>query len=669
MARDIDTKTLLAKVIYIYFCFFAMAAAERYGMSIAYGAATFISLSVLSRSVGFIKRNKQGMQPAKALVFALALFFLCCTVYIFVLYPFLYTNVQSIAALAIIILPFIERGAENALLRRKSGPLSRRAIAATILPLEAGLVALTGLIVWISGRAAFEFIIASALGMGLFLLRQTVYFDFAENDAGQIQQSTRQIRSVRLYDGMVITSGVALNMFAFAYVLYIVFSRRIVFFHSFFIVFIIVALIFGVMVVGIRRFLRATLIRQIGKNAVFALGTAIAIFAAYGLRGSWLLGGVAISMQAVLLLIGLTLQMAGAIGLSEDIVYVIKLGSKDFDKSMIDFRSRHLNQWTALISETVILIVLGIFISSPFFVEAGIDDYIELAPHIGGSIVIIPIVFLLLALVYAIKQPLTKKYTHRLKRYVRIKEAGQDNPEMEKRLKNVLYKRYKKRIGVYIIRAFLKPVMFHTIEGQNHVDALPGIFVFNHREVYGPVAAVVFLPYDMRPWVLSVMLDKKQIKQHMYEGTFSRKKWLPVFIRRLLPYILSPFVVWALSSLEPIPVFRGTARNVIKTFELSVACLMAGDSLLIFPENPQERYTQTEQISAFYRGFAHIGRLYHKRTQESITFYPVYASRHARMLRIGEGIVYDPANGRKEEHRIVDMLESRMRALRQLDES
>ena len=154
----------------------------------------------------------------------------------------------------------------------------------------------------------------------------------------------------------------------------------------------------------------------------------------------------------------------------------------------------------------------------------------------------------------------------------------------------------------------------------------------------------------------------------MYEGTFCHIKWLPGFLRRLLPQILSPFVVWALSSVEPIPVYRGTARNVIKTFEMSVNCLMSGDSLLIFPENPQERYAQTEQINEFYRGFAHLGRLYHKRTKENITFYPVYASRHARMLRIGEGVTYNPVNGRKEESRIVETLELSMRALWQLDE-
>jgi hypothetical protein len=45
--------------------------------------------------------------------------------------------------------------------------------------------------------------------------------------------------------------------------------------------------------------------------------------------------------------------------------------------------------------------------------------------------------------------------------------------------------------------------MHHTVAGRENVKDLPGIFVFNHREVYGPIAAVVFLPYDIRPWILT----------------------------------------------------------------------------------------------------------------------------------------------------------------------
>ena len=660
----IDKGHLFGKVIYIYFCFYAMAVAERFSMSIVYGAALFISLSALTRMLRY--KTTHDMRWPKAFKWTLVVFFILSTLYILVLHPFLYHKPYTLVAVAIILLPFIERSAEDALLRKKS--MTPRRLMLRVLPLEAALVLLTALLVWASGRAAFEFIMAAALGMALFFVRQLIFADYASDHPQPPQfDGIRQIRSARIYDGMVIASGASLNIFAFAYILYIMLSGRIVFFESFFVVFAVIAALFGIMALSTQRFLRTSLMHRIGKNAAFVLGTAIAIFAAYVMRGNWFLGGIAGTVQVVLLLLGLTLQTTAALGLREDIAMVIKLRDKDIDEDALDKRARRLEHWTALISEVIVLIVLALLISDPIFLDADLDAYIELAPQIGSSVVVIPTVFLFVALFFSVKQPLTEKYARRLKNFLLRKERGEHNPEMEERLHTVLIKAYKKRIGVHIIRAFLKPVMFHSVTGKENVDALPGIFVFNHREVYGPIAAVVFLPYDMRPWILSRMIDKQQVTEHMYEGTFSRITWLPALLRKLLTRVAAPLVVWALSSFDPIPVYRGTAKSVIKTFELSIACLRAGDSILLFPENPEERYTDNEKVSDFYRGFAHLGRLYYKRTKECVTFYPVYASKAARMLRIGEGIIYDPANGRKEEGRIVEALESRMRALQQID--
>jgi hypothetical protein len=296
-----------------------------------------------------------------------------------------------------------------------------------------------------------------------------------------------------------------------------------------------------------------------------------------------------------------------------------------------------------------------------------VNEYIEYAPYIGSSIAVIPTFFLLMLLIISLKQPITKKFGRRLKAYEDIKMQGEQNPDMEKRLENVLIKKYKKRIGVYIIRAFLKGIMFHTVTGREHVTQLPGVFVFNHGEVYGPIAAVVFLPYDIRPWILNKMIDKDEITKHIYDGTFGKIAWLPTFIKKFVASALSPIIVWALRSFDPVPVYRGAGREIIKTFNLSVECLNSGDSILLFPENPEgEPYG--EEINAFYSGFANLGRMYHRKTGKRVTFYPVYASRKNRILRIGEGIKYDPDNKDGERDRIVAALHQRMVELQALDE-
>jgi hypothetical protein len=237
---------------------------------------------------------------------------------------------------------------------------------------------------------------------------------------------------------------------------------------------------------------------------------------------------------------------------------------------------------------------------------------------VGSSVIAIPTVFLLIALIYSIKQPLNKKFGRRLEAYGVIRKQGGENPDMEKRLTNVLVKKYKKRIGVYIIRAFLKRIMYHTVTGKENVGELPGVFVFNHGELYGPIAAVVFLPYDIRPWILDKMIDPKEITGHMYEGTFGRIKWLPVFIKKLITKILSPIIIWGLKSFDPIPVYRGSARDAVKTFKMSVECLNSGDSILLFPENPEERYGGS--INSFYSGFADLGRMFYRKSGGRLLF-------------------------------------------------
>ncbi len=670
-ASFIDKGQLYNKLVYVYFCFFSMFVAERFSMNIFYGAALFFSLSALFRIYRFTVKTTYDSRLQKTFKAGLGVFFMLSTAYIIILYPFLFVYQNSVLAIIIIILMFAEASIENICLRRKAKQkmLAKRDIIKTILPIELFFIVIPSGLAYTAGFGLFKIVlIGTVIGMVFCFFRQLVFRDYAAEypKAGSISKDAKQIRTVRLFDGMVITSGAALNIFAFMYILFIMFSRAGNFFLDYFVVFIGLALVLGALHFGTSKVIKSSLIQKIGKNAAFILGTATAIFSVYIFRESWFQSGFAISMQTILLFFGLTLQITATYGLKEDVFNVIKLYNKDIDKNALGKRTARLELWTAIISEAVILAVLLIIISNPLFYRMNVEEYIVYAPDIGSTVIIIPTIFLIISLVYSIKQPLTKKYEQKLKDYSDIKKAGKENVDMEKRLTNVLIKKYKKRIGVYIIRAFLKPIMYHTVVGKENVDALPGIFVFNHGEFYGPIAAVVFLPYHIRPWILNKMIDKEQITKHIYEGTFSKSRLLPKFLGKIIAKALSPIIVWALLSFEPIPVYRGTARDVIKTFSMSVECLSSGDSILLFPENPEEEYT--EKISAFYKGFANLGKLYYKAKGKKVTFYPVHASRRKHILQIGEGVKYNPGNGRKERDRIILLLEQSMKKMQRIDD-
>lgn len=640
-------------------------------MSIIYGGALYFSLSALFRMFRFIVKTSDDSTWHKVLITSLVFFFTLATAYIILLHPLLYHYPFTIYAVVIILLPFICREVENALLRRRAKiiPPGKRDIARTILPVQFVFLAATSLLSLLAG--ANVFLIATvglAIGLGLHFFRQYTYHDYAAEypKRDKIFDNIKNIRSARLYDGMVISSEAALNIFAFTYILFIMFSRFNNFLLDFFAVFAVLALVFCIVYITTMKVVRSAWLQKFGKNAAYILGTAIAIFAVYVFRESWYQGVLVISLQTTLLLFGLTLQMTATHGLRDDILLVVKLYDKDMDKQSLYERTSRLSFWSTVISETVIIAVLILLVSNPLFYQMDVTEYIVYAPYVGSTLAVIPTIFLIFSLVYSLKQPLTKKFDRKLKTYTILKSQGKENPMMEKRLTSVLIKKYKKRIGVYIIRAFLKPIMYHTVKGKEHVADLPGIFVFNHGEFYGPIAAVVFLPYDIRPWILDKMIDKEQIMEHIYEGTFSKIKWLPKGLRKPLAKWLSPIIVWALNSFEPVPVYRGTGRNVIKTFTMSVECLSTGDSILLFPENPEQDYE--EEVSSFYKGFANLGRMYYKKTGEKVTFYPVFASKRQRVLRIGEGVRYNPDNGKKERDRIVESLERQMKSLQDKDD-
>ena len=166
--------------------------------------------------------------------------------------------------------------------------------------------------------------------------------------------------------------------------------------------------------------------------------------------------------------------------------------------------------------------------------------------------------------------------------------------------------------------------------GKEHVDEenLPAIFVSNHGEYYGPIAAVANMPYSYRPWIESQLLEPEKGYPYTYKYTFSLITWLPVFVRKLLAKISVNVVARVFSAFDPVPVYRSELRSIFKTFNISVEALKQGDSILLFPESTHNtedgKYAKNGQVGDFFTGFAHIGVKYFEETGKQMKFYPIY---------------------------------------------
>ncbi len=208
--------------------------------------------------------------------------------------------------------------------------------------------------------------------------------------------------------------------------------------------------------------------------------------------------------------------------------------------------------------------------------------------------------------------------------------------------------RLKEDVVTKMTIGILKPFNRHRMVHLDHVrtDAEnPLVFLGNHAEIYGPIASALCFPVPVRFWVISkMMFNKKDVRAYMYENTFSKKTFLPVFVRKLLAWYLGWLSVNIMNSLRAIPVYRDSPMKLRQTIRESVDALAAGENLMIFPEHPEGKYVKNG-ISELSPGFLMLAEAWWKKSGKKLRLMPVYANREQRTFTFGDEIGYEPENG------------------------
>ena len=217
--------------------------------------------------------------------------------------------------------------------------------------------------------------------------------------------------------------------------------------------------------------------------------------------------------------------------------------------------------------------------------------------------------------------------------------------------------RTKENIITAIVIGILRPFNRHTMVDLDHERTEPDnpmVFLGNHAEIYGPIASALCFPVPVRFWVINRMMFRKQdVRNYLYENTFSKKTFLPVFIRKLLARILGWLSVNVMNSLRAIAVYRDSPMKLRQTLRESVEALSAGENLMIFPEHPEGKYVKGG-ISELSPGFLMLAEAWWKKSGKQLRIMPVYANRDKRTFTFGSEIVYQPENGyASEQERIM----------------
>lgn len=199
------------------------------------------------------------------------------------------------------------------------------------------------------------------------------------------------------------------------------------------------------------------------------------------------------------------------------------------------------------------------------------------------------------------------------------------------------------RILKWFVRLFYGRM---EIEGLENLPEKNAVLVGNHSQMDGPIAGELFLPENCYTWCAGQMMKLKEVPQYAFTDFWSQKpKWTHPFYK-LLSYIIAPLAVLVFNDARTIAVYRD--MRVMSTFKTSIKMLQEGKNLLIFPEK-DERYNNI--LYRFQENFVDVARLYEKKTQEAVTFVPVYIAPKLRKIYIGKGIVYDSKNEAQEERK------------------
>lgn len=190
----------------------------------------------------------------------------------------------------------------------------------------------------------------------------------------------------------------------------------------------------------------------------------------------------------------------------------------------------------------------------------------------------------------------------------------------------------------------------------------PAVFVANHLETLGPIAAVCSIPLRLHPWIIADMVDKDLAPAYLEWDFVQRNFHLRPPVSSHLAWALSKVTVPLLRSLGCIPVYKGY-ENMHKTWEQSLAVLLEDQFLLIFPEDANMAHDPVTHMSAFQKSFVRLGEMYYEKTGQRLLYYPL-AIHPSGVVVVGQAVQHNPLNPPGlERHRLKDLMEDAVRAM------
>ena len=201
---------------------------------------------------------------------------------------------------------------------------------------------------------------------------------------------------------------------------------------------------------------------------------------------------------------------------------------------------------------------------------------------------------------------------------------------------------------------------FYASYHVDHPERLqdPSVYLCRHFNTKGIFRTIPWLSGRIRPWALSVYVDRDDCFNHLMSYTLTKRFGWPKWKAWLTATPVASFLSALMRSARAIPVYRGS-MSILKTYQMSIRALKQNESILIFPDRS---YTSEDShLTDLYEGFLMVDRLYFRETGRHIPFVTVYADVQTRIVRIAEPILFEgDVRDQAERQRVLKLIQSQL---------
>ena len=184
----------------------------------------------------------------------------------------------------------------------------------------------------------------------------------------------------------------------------------------------------------------------------------------------------------------------------------------------------------------------------------------------------------------------------------------------------------------------------YTLHGTENLPPEPCVIVGNHCQMYGPVAAELYMPRARYTWCIGEMMNRKEVPAYAFRDFWSMKPRRTHWFYHLLSRVIALPAEYVFTHAHTIAVYHD--QRVMTTFRQSVRRLSEGADIVIFPEK-NEPYNAI--LCRFQEHFADLARLYYRRTGSTPAFVPMYVAPKLKSIHFGRPVYYRPESSDEEE--------------------